>query len=167
MSLDIDAPVQPIDPARDARRRAHVGALNRASTIGMLLQMAQPLAALGGGLVLGAATGAPGTGAIGMLLAWAAAWGVLYAAGMLVLVLHAPSLVRGLFGRMNVERVPSPEFDRSATAVLVLHVLAFTGFAMTTGVVAAMVGTGFRIAPLVLFGALGFVLGVSTRWTSP
>lgn len=165
--MDIDDPIQPIDARADASRYANVRAARRRSAWGALLTLAHPLVAMAGGLVLGSwHADAPATGAIGMLIAWAAARGVLFAAGAVALLFEAPSLVRRVFGRVEDARREPGLLERSARPVFVIHVLAFGAFSMTVALVAAFVGDGpLHPADVLAFGALGLGLGWSTAWT--
>lgn len=169
MTVDVDAPVRPIDPDQDARRVRGMHAAGRRSTVALLLTLGQPLAALAGGFMLGSwHADAPVAGAVGMALAWAGARGAMLAAAAVALLFAAPSLVQRL-ARRPVE--PSGQrrvFDRAAKFIAAVHVSAFATLAAVTGIVAAYLGGGTpRLADVAAFAALGLVLGAITPWTEP
>lgn len=167
--MDIDSPVEPIDPRDDRRRVEQAHAARRRSGVRMLLTLMHPLATLAGGFMLGHLLAqAPLVGAMGMLLAWVGARAALFAAASVALALEAPSLARRVFGRAEDARREPRIFQRSAKPVLAVHVLAFAGLAAVAGVVVGLMGSGGVEAPdVVAFAMLGLVLGIATAWTEP
>lgn len=157
--MDIDGPVQPIDPEADARRVRHAQAARHRSELRMLFTLLQPLVALCGGFVLGGwHADAPVIGAVGMVLAWGGAYAVLHAAAWVLGALALPGLIRRLLGRSPGK--PQPLFERAAKAALLLHALAWAGLAAAVGVVAGLAGEGsLQGIDVLAFGLFGFALG--------
>lgn len=68
--MDLDAPVERIDPEEDRRRTARAIAAERRSALTLIATLAHPLMTLAGGSVLGSwHADAPVVGAVGMMLA--------------------------------------------------------------------------------------------------
>lgn len=167
--MDIDDPVRPIDPREDARVYARVRAARRRSVLRIALTLAHPLLAMaGGGLIGGWHADAPLIGAVGMLLAWVAARGVLIALGVVLLAMEAPALLDRLRGAQRPHAAGPGAGGTRGAVVFVVYALAFAGLAMTVGVGAALLGDGRLHGLDVLgFGALGLGLAWLTQWTEP
>lgn len=167
--MDLDAPVEPIDPEEDRRRTARAIAAERRSALSLIATLAHPLATLAGGFVLGSwHADAPVVGAVGMMLAWIGARAVLWVAASVAMAVEAPSLLRRLFGRAGDVRDQPAPFRRSAKAVLAVHAAGFAALAALAGIAAGLMGPGsLNAVDVVAFAVLGLALGVATAWTEP
>lgn len=167
--MDLDSPVQSIDPQADARRVASARAARRRSAVDLLVALAIPLVALGGGFLLGGwHADAPIVGAVGMVFAYGAAHGAGTVAGLLALLVEAPRLLRRL-------RTPGEQGKRTRTPVagsasrLLVAAFSATTFAACaalTGFAAGLLGGGGPYAvDVIAFGTLGAVLGLALAFS--
>lgn len=153
---DPDAPIVPIDPADDARRRAGARSATRRSGLAAVVALIQPLAALAGGGLLGAALhGAPMTGALGLLCGWLFARAVLLAFGLPAAVAALPALARRADRPLRVGRIAR---GLGLLAIL-MHGLAFTAAGIVTALACAWAGApGALLVSMASFGAAGALL---------
>lgn len=162
--FDPDAPVAPIDPAADARRRADTRARNSRSLLGMLVLLAQPLLAVSAGALLGSRLhGAPVVGIVGMALAWGLAWSALLALGVVAAIAGLPALLR------RADRPQAPgRLARAATGVaLATHVLVFVAVAAMTALACAWFGTGGAGWSVLAFSVVAGGLAAMTPLAAP
>ena len=170
----MNEPVPPIDPERDAARRAQAQRARDASVVAMLCLIAQVLGAAVAGAWAGAAAGvgrdANPFGAVALVAALFAAYAATQGWALLVALVRMPRLIRGLV------RAPAPapsglqaEMRRGERAIVAsmvaVHVLVFCAGAVLGAVLLAM-ASGAAVGPVALrFLAAAAALSLLTRRT--
>lgn len=164
--IDPDAPIRPIDPVDDARRREAARRERTRRDLGIVLLMLHPLAALVAGALLGGwHAHARVVGALALLFAWGAARVLLHVLAWMLLLVGSRSLSTRLFGPARAMSLPAPP-TRWAGVVWTVQALGSAALAAVAGLATGALGDGIHAVDVVAFALAGLALGVTTRWTT-
>ena len=158
--MDLDAPVLPPDPAKDAQRRARRDRRIAWLGVGAVALLVQSFGVIGSGAFVGGLMhDRPVVGAIGMVLAWGIARGVLLAFGLASVAAALPALSQRADQPLRVPRTASV----LGVFAIAAHIVVFAAMGAFAGMVCGW--TAGVLVPwqaALMLGLAGAVLGALT-----